>query len=156
MREPDACQPVLLERLAERGRVVGLDPRHDLGHVGIAVDLAGCGSPRLMLLGQLLLPERQDRVGVETVEGAEFDHPIVKLAADAGSVDAGSERAFSQVVQRSTSTAAADTACSSRRPSAGPRTPCPAATNSSNRVGSWPADSISMRCQRRTCGPSER
>ena len=59
-----------------------------------SVDLAGCGSPRLMLLGQLLLPERQDRVGVETVEGAEFDHPIVKLAADAGSVDAGSERAF--------------------------------------------------------------
>jgi hypothetical protein len=37
----------------------------------------------LALLGQLLLAERQDRVGIETVEGAQLDHPVMELAPHA-------------------------------------------------------------------------
>ena len=83
---------VRLERLLERRRVVALDPVDDGRLVDARVDLAGGLDPGLAVQPELLLADREDRVGVEAVERPERDELVVALAAERPVVVAVGER----------------------------------------------------------------
>ena len=64
-------------------RVVGLDPRRRTSASSASGSISRAAATRAaLLLGQLLLAERQDGVGVEAVEGAQRDQRVVALAPE--------------------------------------------------------------------------
>ncbi len=96
--EVGACplhrRAVGLQSVRERLGMIRLDAGDDLQLVGVGVDLAGSRLPRRALLGELAVTELQDGVGIEAVERAQVDHPIVALAADRPVIGARGECAL--------------------------------------------------------------
>ena len=76
---------ILRERTLERGRVIGLDARQDLGLGRIRVDLPGGRGPGCPVGCELLIADGQDVVGAEAVEGTQR-HELVEALATQGEV----------------------------------------------------------------------
>ncbi len=61
---------------------IRLDPRQDLVLGSVRVDLGGCGPPGRPVGRQLLVPDGQDLVGGEAIEGPERDELVQALAPE--------------------------------------------------------------------------
>ena len=116
------------------------------------VDFAGRGRAQGSLVVEALPAEREDGVGIESVEGAQPDHRVVALASDRPVVGTAGERPLQprgvQLDRDLGGLAGALEAALLRAA----RTPIPAATSSSKKTGNSPAVSISIPCHSRTCG----
>ncbi len=89
---PDHDVAVGLEGLLEGRRVIALDPVDHGRLVDVGVDLPGGRHPAGLVQGQLLVPDLEDRVGVEPVEGAQADQLVVALPAEGPRVGPVGER----------------------------------------------------------------
>ena len=129
-----------------------------VGFVGVGVDLARGGRAAARCLVRAA-PGRsgEDRVAIEAVEGPQPDQLVVLLAPERPVVRPAGERALEPRRVELDRDLGRPLARSRRRCSAGGRIPfVPAATISSKNAGSSAAASISICCQRRTCGPVAR
>ena len=92
LASPDHDVAVGVEGLLERRRVVGLQAVDDLGLGRAVVDLRRRPDPGGLLGLELVLPDLEDRVGVEAVERPQPDELVISLAAERPVVGPGGER----------------------------------------------------------------
>ncbi len=151
---PDHDVAVGVERLVERRRVVALDPVDDRRLRRRVGSISRAAATRAALCSPAAAqPIARIVVGVEAVEGAQADQLVVALAAERPVVDGVGERAPQpRRVLLDGGLRAPPRPASSRRWSAAGWLPVPAATISSNRLGSASADSSSSFCHRPTWG----